>query len=50
MLLRDSNGMTASDLADKAGHTGCMTLLKEAAGMWLIFILTYIRTFVIVNE
>ncbi|XP_018323262.1 leucine-rich repeat serine/threonine-protein kinase 1 isoform X2 [Agrilus planipennis] len=31
MLIRDSNGMTASDLADKARHTRCMMLLKEAA-------------------
>ncbi|XP_031347203.1 leucine-rich repeat serine/threonine-protein kinase 1-like isoform X2 [Photinus pyralis] len=31
MLLRDANGMTASDLADKAGHINCMNLLKEAA-------------------
>ncbi|XP_017772148.1 PREDICTED: leucine-rich repeat serine/threonine-protein kinase 1 isoform X5 [Nicrophorus vespilloides] len=31
LLERDINGMTPSDLADKAGHNNCMTLLKEAA-------------------
>ncbi|KAF5301002.1 hypothetical protein FQR65_LT08985 [Abscondita terminalis] len=31
MLLRDTNGMTASDLADKAGHVKCMNVLKDAA-------------------
>lgn len=32
ILERDSNGMTPSDLADKAGHTECIVLLREAAG------------------
>lgn len=32
MLLRDSNGMTAADLADKGGHIKCTELLKEAFG------------------
>nr|XP_022908181.1 E3 ubiquitin-protein ligase XB3-like [Onthophagus taurus] len=32
MLTRDINGMTPSDLADKAGHTECIGILKEAAG------------------
>lgn len=32
MLVRDANGMTAFDIADKCGHKGCMTLLREAAG------------------
>lgn len=32
ILERDSNGMTPSDLADKAGHTECIILLREAAG------------------
>ncbi|XP_065157528.1 leucine-rich repeat serine/threonine-protein kinase 1 isoform X3 [Atheta coriaria] len=31
ILERDSNGMTPSDLADKAGHTECIILLREAA-------------------
>ncbi|KRT85722.1 Ankyrin repeat-containing protein [Oryctes borbonicus] len=31
MLIRDINGMTPSDLADKAGHTECISILKEAA-------------------
>ncbi|KAG5871199.1 hypothetical protein JTB14_025099 [Gonioctena quinquepunctata] len=30
LLLRDSNGMTASDLADKCGHSKCVLILKEA--------------------
>lgn len=32
MLIKDANGMTAFDIADKFGHKGCMILLKEAAG------------------
>lgn len=32
MVTRDSNGMTPSDVADKAGHVNCINLLKEAAG------------------
>lgn len=32
MLIRDSNGLTASDLADKARHIVCTNILKEAAG------------------
>lgn len=32
MLVRDANGMTAYDIADKCGHEGCMTILKDAAG------------------
>lgn len=32
MLVRDANGMTAYDIADKCGHKSCMTLLREAAG------------------
>lgn len=32
MLVRDSNGMTACDLADKAAHINSLNLLKEAAG------------------
>lgn len=35
MLMRDSSGMTASDLADKGGHISCTTLLKEAFGKYL---------------
>ncbi|KAI4458153.1 ankyrin repeat and protein kinase domain-containing protein [Holotrichia oblita] len=31
MLIRDINGMTPSDLADKAGHNDCISILKEAA-------------------
>ncbi|GJQ77064.1 hypothetical protein Trydic_g23635 [Trypoxylus dichotomus] len=31
MLVRDISGMTPSDLADKAGHAECISLLKEAA-------------------
>lgn len=30
MLVRDINGLTASDLADKAGHINCTNILKEA--------------------
>lgn len=30
MLLRDISGLTASDLADKAGHINCTNILKEA--------------------
>lgn len=36
MLLRDSNGMTACDLADKAGHVDCTAVLKEAAGKLIL--------------
>lgn len=32
MLVRDANGMTAFDIADKSGHSSCMLLLREAAG------------------
>ncbi|CAH1999500.1 unnamed protein product [Acanthoscelides obtectus] len=31
ILLRDLNGMTAIDLADNAGHSKCVHVLKEAA-------------------
>lgn len=34
MFVRDSNGMTAYDIADKCGHEGCMTILKGAAGQF----------------
>lgn len=36
MLIRDANGMTAFDIADKCGHNGCMALLKEAAGKSMV--------------
>lgn len=35
MLLRDSSGMTASDLADKGGHISCTTLLKDAFSKYI---------------
>lgn len=35
MLIRDSNGLTPSDLADKGGHVDCINVLKEAAGEFL---------------
>lgn len=38
MLVRDVNGMTPSDLADKAGHNDCISILKEAAGECIIVI------------
>lgn len=41
MLLRDSNGMTACDLADKAGHVDCTAVLKEAAGELPSFLCSY---------
>lgn len=37
MLIRDSNGMTPSDVADKAQHLSCINLLKEAAGKPVFF-------------
>lgn len=30
--MRDSNGMTPVDLADKCAHVKCVTILKNAAG------------------
>lgn len=32
LTLRDTNGMTAIDLAEKNGHLKCVMVLKEAAG------------------
>ena len=34
---RDSNGMTALDLAETGDHSECMHLLKEAAGECYFF-------------
>ncbi|KAJ8942684.1 hypothetical protein NQ314_010008 [Rhamnusium bicolor] len=31
ILLRDSNGMTPSDLAEKCGHSKCVAILKDAS-------------------
>lgn len=35
LLAKDANGLTALDLAEQGEHTHCMTVLKNAAGMWL---------------
>jgi len=39
LLARDSNGCTALDLADKAQHIDCCSVLKHAAGeyLWLVY-------------
>lgn len=32
LTLKDINGLTALDLAERNGHETCVNLLKEAAG------------------
>lgn len=34
LLMRDSNGLTAADLADKCGHSKAVDLLKNAASKY----------------
>lgn len=34
-VVRDSNGFTALDLAEKSGHTVIVEMLKKAAGEWI---------------
>lgn len=42
-VVKDRNGLTAMDLADRSGHEACVNLLKEAAGEWSfgLFILDF---------
>lgn len=36
LVIRDSSGLTAFDIADKSSHTECMNILREAAGLYFI--------------
>lgn len=50
LLIRDSNGMTAVDLADKCGHVKCVEILKDAASKFLEkFIVLYYFYLSLVN-
>lgn len=39
ITLRDSNGMTSIDFANKCGHLTCVLILKEAVGEYVIVFL-----------
>lgn len=42
---KDINGLTALDLADRAGHENCLQILKEAAGKQTLFFLYRLNSF-----
>lgn len=41
-IVRDSNGFTAFDLAEKSGHSSVMEMLKRAAGGWYFHLSIYV--------